>query len=145
MYRDIYATVYDQYAVVKAHAKITFFNTHATVGMIAGCVTDDDTTISTTNIVLQEQNHGISYLLSPLSGSRSEVTFTASWDCKGILNIDPFTSQTYKTAVGSNPTEISCLAFWGAAADASSTVNLNWRIELVQEILFTELSTPSIA
>jgi len=145
MYRDTYASIYDQYSVVSAQAKITFFNTNSTVGMLSGCVTDDDTSISTTVNVLQEQSHGNTFVLSPLSGSRSEISFTVDWDCQSILNIDPFSSQLYKTAVGSNPTEISTLAFWGASSDASSTVNLVWRIELIQHVLWTELSTPSIS
>jgi hypothetical protein len=145
LYRDTYAAIYDQYAVVKAHAIITLINTNATVGMLCGCVTDDDTTITTTNVVLQEQNHGINFMLTPLSGSASEVTFTATWDCSEVLNIDPYSSLTYKTAVGSNPTEVSALALWGAAADASSTVSLIWRVQLIQEVLWTELSTPSVS
>lgn len=144
MFRDTYAGIYDQYSVVSATMKVTLINTHATVGMLCGAVIDDDTSISTTVNVLQEQSHGRTFDLTPLSGSKSQTVFSTSFNAASLLNIDPYTSETYKTAVGVNPTEVVTIALWGAATDAATTVNLVWRVELIQEVLWTELSTPSI-
>jgi len=90
-----------------------------------------------------EQNHGVSALLTPLSGSMSEKSFNPTWDCTSVLGIDPYASETYKTGVGSNPTEESILAFWAIPSDGSSTIILPTRIDMEFEVLFTELKTPT--
>ncbi len=143
LFRDTYASVYDQYAVVRASARIRFDNTSSSVGFIVGVVTDDDTTPSTTFQTLMEQSHGVQTSLTALAGSHSSHEFSVSWDASKILNIDPFSSETYKTAVGSNPTEISSLVMWSKPIDGSSTATCLITIELVQEVLWTELSTPT--
>lgn len=143
LYRDTYASIYDQYSVVSAHATLTPINPSATINMLVGYTTDDDTTASTSFQTLMEQSRGTSTLLTPLSGSRSSTVFNTSWDCQGVLGIDPYTSETYKTAVGSNPAEVSTLILWSIPGDGSSTVNTQWKVEIVQEVLWTELQTPA--
>ncbi len=81
--------------------------------------------------------------MSPLSGSRSEWTVNPTWKCTEVLGIDPFASETYKTAVGSNPTEISTLAIWSIPSDGASTIISPTRVEIEFEVLFTELTTPT--
>ncbi len=142
LYRDTYASVYDHYAVVRAYAKIRFDNA-SNVGFIIGCLTDDDGTPSTTFQTLMEQSHGVNTTLTPLSGSHSSHEFNISWDCADVLNIDPYSSQTYKTAVGSNPTEDSILVMWSKPIDGSTTATVQIRIELIQEVLWSELQTPT--
>ncbi len=143
LYRDTYAGVYDQYAVVRARARVIFDNPNAAVGFVIGVVTDDDTTASTTFQTLMEQSHGQRTTLTPLSGSHSSHEFLITWDCAQVLNIDPFTSESYKTAVGSNPTEVSTLVMWSKPIDGSSTAGVQVTIELIQEVLWTELTTPT--
>jgi hypothetical protein len=143
LYFDTLAGVYDQYAVISAKAMITFTNPSTTVATLCGVVTDDDTSTSATFQTLMEQNHGQSMLVTPLSGSLSEWTVKPTWDCASVLGIDPFASETYKTAVGSNPTEVSTLAFWAIPSDGASTIILPTRIQLEFEVLFTELTTPT--
>ncbi len=143
LYRDTYAGIYDQYAVVRASARIRFDNTSSAVGFIVGVVTDDDTTPSSTFQTLMEQSHGKTTSLTGLTGSHSSHEFVISWDAAKILNIDPFTSETYKTAVGSNPTEVSTLIMWSKPIDGSSTATALITVELIQEVLWTELSTPT--
>jgi hypothetical protein len=145
MYRDTYAAIYDQYAVVSATFKLHLMNIDTAKIITAGVVIDDDTTVSTNAQILLEQNHGINDTLTPLSGSKSEWTVTVPWSCQEVLNIDPFASETYKTQIGSNPTETSVLAIWAAAEDAASTVYLHWKLDAVFEVLFTELATPSLS
>lgn len=142
LYRDTYASIYDQYAVVSAKAIVRIFSVDADTGFQVNVNTDDDATFSTLPNVLAEQSHGITHLLSPLAGSKSNITIVSDWSAAEYLNIDPFTSQTYKTAVGSNPTEISFLGISVFTTDAT-TGSVSFQISLEQEILWTELATPS--
>ena len=43
LYRDTYASLYDQYAVIRATARIVFTNTLGGTSFLVGCTTDDDT------------------------------------------------------------------------------------------------------
>jgi hypothetical protein len=141
LYRDTLAAIYDQYAVISAKARIKFINT-STVPFYVGALTDDDTSISTNVDTLCEQTHGVHTILPPMTGSLSSHTFNLNWNCMKILGIDPFASESYKTLVGSNPTEQSLLFAWAATADAS-TASLYFDIEMEFEVLWTELSTPT--
>jgi len=140
LFRDTFASVYDQYAVVSAVAKVKFINTGVDPIRV-GVVTDDDFTSSTTVNTLCEQFHGQHVMLPPMAGSLSSHTFTITWDCKKILSIDPYTSELYKTAVGSNPTEESYLHCWMSNSLAGTSVAYV-DVELVQNVLWTELNTP---
>jgi len=142
LYRDTLAGIYDHYAVVSAHANIKIVNT-STVPLIVGCVTDDDSSSAGSVTVLAEQATGEHMLLPPLTGSLSSVTFNPTWDCKKVLGIDPYSSEEYKTAVASNPTEESYLHIWGTVTDGSSSTSITVAVELVQTVLWTELQTPS--
>lgn len=141
LYRDTYATIYNSYAVISSTAHVRIMNVSTTAPFAIGCVTEDDSTTSTTVDTLVEMSHGVSKLLSPLAGSSSNTSFNLKWSCAHNLGIDPFTSQTYKTAVGSNPSEESYLVIWVATADAS-TASVTMQIVLEQEVLWTELQTP---
>lgn len=142
MYRDTFAAIYDQYAVISAKAVIKFLNTSTSSIIVCGALTDDDTSIAATVNVLCEQNHGVHTILPPLAGSLSSKTFNLDWDCRKILNIDPYSSETYKTAVGSNPTEQSILGIWATNFDATS-VDVTFDIMIEQTVLWSELTTPS--
>lgn len=142
MYRDTYASIYDQYSVISAKAKVKVINYNTTTPIICGVVTDDDTTIASSSTVLSEQNHGMHTILPPLAGSLSTHTFNPTWDCKKVLGIDPFASETYKTLVGADPTEQSILTVWATNFDAT-TMSVLVNIELEQTVLWTELQTPS--
>jgi len=142
LYRDTFASIYDHYAVVRARAIIRIVNP-GTTSVLCGVVTDDDTTSSATFQTLMEQSHGSTQHLTPISGSKSEVIFRPTWDCVKVLGVDPYSSQDYKAAVGSDPSELSTLVVWAIPDDGSTTVTLNCVIELVQEVLWTELTTPT--
>jgi hypothetical protein len=141
LYRDTYAGIYDQYAVVSAKCKVKFMNLSSGDSLICGMVIDDDASTSTTANTLCEQNHGQHTILPPISGSLSSHTFTFDWDCKKILGLDPFASETYKTPVASNPTEISSLLLWVTNTNATSFI-VPVHFEMEQTILWTELTSP---
>jgi hypothetical protein len=141
LYRDTFASIYDHYSVISAKAKISLLN-GTTEPWIAGCVTDDDTTLSSTIDTLCEQSHGYHKQITPLTGSKSLVIFNPKWDCKKVLSIDPYASETYKTGVASNPAEESELGIW-AATLSGNTATLTGDIELEQYVLWSELTTPT--
>jgi len=142
LYRDTFAGVFDHYAVVSATANVKIINT-STVPIICGVVTDDDATSAGVVTVLCEQTTGQHCLLPPVSGSLSSVTFNPTWSCKADLGIDPYSSEEYKTTVGSNPTEESYLHVWATVTDGASSTSVIVSLEIVQTILWTELATPS--
>jgi hypothetical protein len=142
LYRDTYASIYDQYAVVSAKARIRFINISGDDWFV-GCVTDDDVTPSTNIDTLAEMNHSYSDSLGFSSGGKSYVEFFPTWDCKTFLGIDPMTSELYKTAVGANPTEQSILALFGFNRQGPASSNIQVEVLLEQEVLWTELTTPT--
>jgi hypothetical protein len=141
MFRDTYAAIYDHYSVIRTKATIKFVNTTA-VAFNVGCIIEDDGSSTTLLDNICEQSHGQHRLLPALNGSLSSSTFTVTWDCKKVLGIDPFASETYKTAVGSNPAEESTLVVWALPIDGS-TATLYFDILLEYEVLWTELATPT--
>ncbi len=144
LYRDTYAGIYDQYAVVAVKATVKIIN-NSSNPIHCGMFIDDDTTSSTSYNVLMEQNNGLHTLLPGINGSLSSHTFVLTWTAKKFLGIDPYTSQTYKTAVGSNPTEMSSLVVWYQPVDLSSTMSTWFQIQLEQTVLFSELTTPTVS
>lgn len=142
LYHDTYGGVYDHYAVVSSRARITAYTSHASIGSLVGLLIDDDLTTSSTFQTLMEQSHGLTKLLTPLSGSASETTFNITWSAAKFLGIDPFSSLTYKTAIGANPSEESLMVLWSIPVDGSTTMTINWKVEIEYDVLFTELSTP---
>jgi hypothetical protein len=142
LYRDTYAALYDHYAVVSATATVQFVNPDINYTVMVGGVTDDDQSSTTQFNTVAEQAHAKHALLTPLSGSKSSKTFEFTWNCMDVLGIDPYTSQTYKTAVGSNPTELSCLQLF-CATTTGNTTTTTVDVEIRFDCLWTELSTPS--
>lgn len=143
LYSDTYGSIYDHYAVVSTKLTIQYQSLAATTSMVVGAVIDDDNTSSSTPTTLMEQNMGKHMLLPPLYGSLSNRTITIQWDCKKHLGIDPFSSQTYKTAIGSNPSEIASLIVWSVPADGGSTASTQVQVTMEFTVLYTELTTPT--
>jgi hypothetical protein len=141
LYRDTYAGIYDQYAVVRASVEVKFVNPSNTT-IVCGIVNEDDSSSSSTVDTLCEQALGQHTIIPALTGALSTHTFTQNWDCVSYLHIDPFASETYKTAVGSNPTEESDLVIWATNFDATS-IAVVVHVTLVQEVLWTELTSPT--
>lgn len=140
LYRDQLAGIYDHYSVVSARAQVRISNNTADP-FVVGVLTDDDASGPTSVDTLCEQSHGLHAILTPIGGSRSTVRFYPAWDCRKILGIDPFSSETYKTAVGANPAEDSNLIIW-ASDLAGNTGGALYDIELEYDVLWTELTDP---
>jgi hypothetical protein len=144
MYRDNFAAVYDHYSVTTARATIRIWNASSTDPMMVGVHTDDDTTVPTDYNQFAEANHSNFRLIGTKDGNQAEVVFRPTWSCKKFLSIDPFTSETYKTPVGSNPTEQSILSI--ACANVLGNVTaVQWEIMLEQDVLWSELTTQPLS
>ncbi len=143
LYRDTFAAIYDQYAVVSTKIKATFNNLYDSTSFHAGIVMDDDGTTSSSPTTLMEMNLGKNVLLPPKSGSLSSRTLSIVFDAKRHLGIDPYTSETYKTAVTTNPTEQSTVLFWASPGDGAATGTVQVNVEMEFLVLFTELATPT--
>jgi len=142
LYRDTYAALYDQYAVIACKVTITFI-VNSTSAMHLGAVFEDDNSTSTVLNTLLEQNRGVSELVPQATGAPNTHTFVMDWDCARDLNIDPYASETYKTAVGSNPSEVAALLLYSAPADGAANTTSFAKVTLEQRVLFSELSTPT--
>jgi hypothetical protein len=143
LYRDTYAAVYNHYAVVSARAHLTFAAESSTLAYTS-VNTDDDTSPSTDLNVLAEQSHGMFFLMGSDSGNRGVYEVHTSWDCKKVLGTDPYSSQSYKTAVGSNPTEVSFLWLSSGAAGGGNADTIV-SVDLEFDVCFTELVTPTVS
>ena len=143
MYRDQYAVIYDQYAVVSSKIKVTYVSLFTGTAVHIGLVKDDNTTTSSTYSTLMEQNMGKHTLLACRDGALSCKVLTLSFDCKKDLGIDPYASETYKTDLGANPTETYDCLSWATPVDGSSSGTVQICVEVEYLVLFTELSTPS--
>lgn len=143
LYRDTFAAIYDEYAVVSADIVVTFVSNASTSAMVVGVLVDDDGSVGTNLNTLREQSNGETHLIPNATGSLSTHTFKYHWDCKRILQIDPFSSESYKTNVGSNPNFESLLVIYAAPADGASTTTTTVQVVLEQTVLWTELATPT--
>jgi len=141
MYRDTYAGIYNHYSVISTVAKVRFVNA-SSVPFWVGAVIDDDSSSSAGIDPIIEQNHSVSHLVTPVTGSNSASTVTINWDCKKILGINPYTSEAYRTPFAENPSEESYLVIYCATAD-SSTNNMYFDVTLDFTTLLSELQTPT--
>lgn len=142
LYHDTFSAIYDQYAVISSHIVITAINRSTTDAALMALVKEDDGTGTTTVQTLLEAGHARYKLLTPLSGSSSKVILKQNFSAKKFLAIDPFTSQTYKTNFGSNPSED---ADWmlSLVAYNSATLTVDFEVTIIYDCLFTELQTPT--
>jgi hypothetical protein len=141
LYHDTYAAIYNNYTVVKARARIKFINT-STAPVIVGLTTDDNSTSATNVDTLSEQNHGRQEILPPISGALSVKQFHDKWDFATWFNVNPLSADSVKTTIGTDPNDISALVCFMQTLDAS-TASCYIEAEIVQEVLFSELLSPS--
>lgn len=145
LYRDTYASIYDFYSVAKATVKATFTSNASTSSMLVGVVVEDDTSSSTNFNVLLEQNAGTHLMLPNNTSSIANRTVSQSWDAASYFGIDPFSSQGYKTPIGTDPVDPAYMLLYAIPADGTSTTTTTVMIELEQWVLWTDLSTPTVS
>ena len=142
LYRDTFASLYDQYVVCSAVCTVVFTNKVSGNTFIVGVVTDDDTSAATSVTTICEQNHAQWAILAMNVGGANQKKFRITWDYARYLGVDPFTSQTAKTAIGANPSEVSFLNIFGYE-HVGGTGDFVVDFTLEQEVLWSELQTPT--
>lgn len=141
MYRDNYAALYDQYVVLGSKITATFAPVVANTSMIVGIVGDDDSTISTNQETLMEQNNGV---CSMIAGSGSETkTLVQTFEPCFNFGVDAKNDGSSQTNIGSNPTELFCFGVWATAGDVTASANCNVKIEIEYTVKWAELVSPT--
>ena len=143
MYRDGYSAIYNHYTVIGSTIHVQFQNT-ASSPFIVGINIDDDSSWTTSVDGACELNHSESTLLGPLSSSKCNADFTRSWGSVEVLSTDPYLDGSNKTAVGSDPNEISVYNLFAATIDAT-TNGVYWNVYIEYHVLFSELQTEPIS
>lgn len=142
LYRDTYAAIYNQYAVIASKLTVMFINSNAANVFNIGITCEDDAAGTSTVDTIAEQSTSTNEVLGVAASSRSVVTLTKTFDCAKNLSIDPFASETYKTSVGSNPAEEYFFFIW-ANEIGSGTATIDIQCMLEYDVLFSELTTPT--
>lgn len=141
MYRDNYASIYDNYVVLGSKITVTFLPRTASVCTIVGIVGDNDTAISTNVETLMEQNNAISHGMGPPGAP--VVTLSQSFSPLKDVGIDAKDDGAVLVAVGADPGDSWCYGVWAASADASSTSIVDIKVEIDYTVKFSQLSTPT--
>jgi len=142
LYHDTFQAIYDHYSVISSTITVTYVNNQSWAAVI-GLLIDDDATTSTNVDTLCEQNNGVHHFLPSLTGALSAHTHTFHFDCLKVLGIDPYKTQSYKTAFGASPTEISNYLCWSIPFDGTSSGSLPIDVTIDYLVLCSELKTPT--
>jgi len=142
MYHDNYFNLYDQYVVLGSKITVTFSPTSSTVPAVVGIMGNDDSTVTTSVLALQECNNAISTLLGT-TGSNPH-TLTAAYSPLEMYGVDAKDDGSSSTSFGANPAELWCWAVWVASADGASTTACATRIEIEYTIKCSELKDQTI-
>lgn len=140
MYRDTYASIYDQYTVIGSKITVTFLPRTAGICTIVGITGDDDTAISSNVETLMEQNNSVTAGMGP-PGS-PVVTLSSTFEPLMAFGVDTKDDGFSATSVGSNPTEVFMFAVWAASASLGDTIVCDAKVEIEYTVKFAELQTP---
>lgn len=141
MYRDTYASIYNHYSVVANTVQVRFVN-NSNAPFWVGAVIEDDSAAQAGVDPIIEQNHSRSHLVTAAGGNSASSAVTINWDCKKILGINPYTTESYKTPQGEDPGEQSYLIVYAATAD-STTNTMLFDVTMNFTVLMSELITPT--
>lgn len=142
LYRDTYAAIYDQYVVIGSKIKMVIMPKTLGIPVIAGIVTDDDSTLSTTLSTRMEQNNSI--WAGVANGEAAEPTvLTATFEPLMYFGVDAKDDGTSTTAVGADPTESIVYGCYITAVDGVTSVTCHVAYEIEYTVKFSELKTPT--
>lgn len=141
MWFDTYAAIYDQYAVLGSKITVQFIPVSSSVSTIVGILGDDDSTVGTDAEVYMESNNGIHSCIGTI-GSQP-ITLTNTFSPLEHFGVDVKDDGASATSVASNPTEGWNYLVWCIPSDASSTITINYKVEIEYTAKFAELKTPT--
>lgn len=141
-WRDTFALIYNHYSVISSQITIrTTLPTTAGMGAIQGLIMDDDGVTASTASAMMEHNRGLWDVVQP--GGNGTSTITLGMNATAQLGVDPYSDQSYKTAMGSNPTEEVICTQWICALDLVSTATTSCVVEIEYLVQFSERITTS--
>lgn len=143
MWFDNYSNLYNRYTVIGSKITAVFAPVTTSNNQVVGIVCDDNTSISTTVEALLEQSNGVS-MLTGMPGSQP-VAMTATFEPLEAFGVDTKDDGASSTAVSANPTEQWTFAVWNAAADGTTTVTCNVKVEIEYTVKFSELITQGLS
>jgi len=140
MYRDNFASIYDQYVVLGSKIKVTFSNTGANAAIV-GINGDDDSSGSATLATKLEQNNSLWRQIGALGSGLDTCTITNNFEPLRDFGIAAKDDGSSSTPVGSNPNELWVFQTF-MAANNSATLTVQCTVEIEYTVKFTELQTP---
>lgn len=138
MWRDNFASIYDQYTVIGSKITTHFNHTTATGSCIVGIHTDDDQNNTSTLTTVMEQNNSAWQQLGNTGSGHDHTVMTATFEPLMAFGVDAKDDGSSATAIGSNPTEEFMFQMFAAnQVGGTSTINIAYRIEYT--VKFSEL------
>lgn len=142
MFRDNYASIYDQYVVIGSRIKVTMTNVSASNTAVWGINGDDDSGGSATLTTKMEQNNSIWNQLGPTGSGHDTSILTCTFEPNRDFGVDAKSDGSSQTALGANPTELWCYQVWMAASGAN-TITCQFTVEIDYTVKWAELVTPT--
>lgn len=141
MYRDTYASVYDQYTVIGSKITVNFNQTTTSGTCIVGIHGDDDQNNTAPLFNLIEQNNTSWTRIGNQGSSSDSTTLTAVFEPLTNFGVDTKDDGGSSTSVGSNPTEEWMFQVFGANLIAANST-IQYTVEIEYTVKFSELVTP---
>lgn len=140
LYRDNYASIYDQYTVIGSKITVSFLSGSTTMGQYVGIVGDDDATTSGNLETLMEQNNSVSTQIGSINAGPTTLSLT--FEPLKDFGIDAKDDGSSATTVGSNPSELWCYKLFSLGSDGTSATTTYAKVEIDYTVKFAELQTP---
>jgi len=144
MYRDTYATIYNQYVVIGSKITVHFMpqaDSAGTSNFIVGITGDDNNAFPTSVTDKMEQNNSV-WTTTGAVGSDPRI-LTMTFEPNECFGIDAKSDGSAQTAQASNPTELWCFGVWAHVIDATRTAKIDFAVEIEYTVKFSELITPT--
>lgn len=142
LYRDTYASIYDQYVVIGSKITVQFVS-NQTDNIIVGINGNDDSTFPTNIETLMEGNNNTWSCVSQGTGGNNQKVLSMTFEPNEMFGVDTKSDGYSSTAVTANPTELWCYGVWCAALDGSSTSEVQYLVEIDYTVKFSELTDPT--
>lgn len=140
LYRDEYAAIYDNYVVLGSKITVTYLPRTASECTLVGIAGDNDSTSTSTIETLMEQSNAVSAGMGPPGAP--VVTLAATFEPLRDVGIAAKDDGAVLTSVGANPGDTWTYCVWAAAANGTSTVNVDIKVEVDYTVKFSQLKTP---
>ena len=144
MYRDTYASVYDQYVVIGSKITVEYCNvsTAANGVMVVGIHTDDDSSSTASLSNMLELNNTIYKQIGPTGSGHDSCVLTSTFEPLEFFGVDGKDDGAASTQVGANPSEEIIYQVFACNAPSNTSI-CEILVTLEYTVKFSELSTQS--